>query len=178
MISNIKLSKFGTDALSDATEFRSIVGALQYVTLTKPDIAFCFNKMCQYLARPLLSHSQAVKRILRYLLHIFQHGLLLQLSSAVNKFSIRAYSDSDWAKVKYRALAHTTSELMWIQSLLLDLHIPIHTPVLLCDNVSAVLISHNPVLHARTKDLELDIHFVREKVVAKTLNVQHVPGDD
>ncbi|PNX77666.1 putative copia-type protein, partial [Trifolium pratense] len=79
---------------------------------------------------------------------------------------------------EYRALAHTTSELMWIQSLLLDLKIPIHTPALLCDNVSAVLIAHYPVLHACTKHLELDIHFVREKVVAKALHIQHVPGSD
>jgi histone deacetylase 1/2 len=82
------------------------------------------------------------------------------------------------AEAEYRALAHTTSEIMWIQSLLHDLQIPIHTPVLLCDNVSAVLIAHNPVLHARTKHLELDIHFVSEKVVAKDLSIQHVPGTD
>jgi hypothetical protein len=44
--------------------------------------------------------------------------------------------------------------------------------------VSAVLIAHNPVLHARTKHLELDIHFVQEKVVAKDLSIQHVPGTD
>ncbi|PNX55577.1 putative copia-type protein, partial [Trifolium pratense] len=82
-------------------------------------------------------------------------------------------------EAEYRALAHTTSDLMWIQSLLRDLNIPIHTPVLLCDNVNAVLIAHNHVLHARTKHLKLDIdHFVREKVVAKNLSIQHVPGTD
>jgi histone deacetylase 1/2 len=214
MVSNLKLSKFGTDELPDAHEYRSIVGALQYVTLTRPELAFCVNKVCQFLSRPLISHWQAVKRILRYLLHTCSHGLLLQPSQAVSKFSIRAYSDSDWAsdmddrrstsgscvyfgpnlvswsakkqtlvarssaEAEYRALAHTTSELLWIQSLLRDLHIPIHTPVLLCDNISAVLIAHNPVLHARTKHLELDIHFVREKVVAKELSISHVPGVD
>jgi hypothetical protein len=40
------------------------------------------------------------------------------------------------------------------------------------------MISHNPVLHARTKHLELDIHFVREKVLAKALTIQHVLGVD
>ncbi|MCI01856.1 TIR-NBS-LRR type disease resistance protein, partial [Trifolium medium] len=42
----------------------------------------------------------------------------------------------------------------------------------------AVLIAHNHVLHDRTKHLELDIHFVREKVVAKALHIQHVPSSD
>jgi hypothetical protein len=67
---------------------------------------------------------------------------------------------------------------MWVQSMLLDLKIPTHTLVLLCDNVSAVLITHNLVLHAQTKHLELDFHFVREKVVALALHIQHVPGAD
>lgn len=53
---------------------------------------------------------------------------------------------------------------------------PFDTPELLCDNLSAVLLSHNPILHARTKHMELDIHFVREKVVSKSLLVQHVPA--
>ncbi|PNX63545.1 putative TIR-NBS-LRR resistance protein, partial [Trifolium pratense] len=53
-----------------------------------------------------------------------------------------------------------------------------HTPVLLCDNVSAVMIAHNSVLHARTKHLELDIHFIREKVLVKALTIHHVPGMD
>jgi histone deacetylase 1/2 len=212
MVSNLKLSKFGTDTLPDPSEYRSIVGALQYVTLTRPEIAFSVNKVCQFLAMPLLTHWQAVKRILRYLLSTCHHGLLLQPSTAVSKFSICAYSDSDWAsdlddrrstsgsciffgpnlvswsakkqslvarssaEAEYRALAHTTSELLWIQSLLLELHIPTHSPVLLCDNASAVMIAHNPVLHARTKHLELDIHFVREHVLAKALAIQHVPG--
>jgi histone deacetylase 1/2 len=214
MVSSLKLSRFGPDSLPDPHEYRSIVGALQYVTLTRPEIAFCVNKVCQFLSSPLLTHWQAVKRILRYLLHTCHHGLLLQPSSAVSKFSINAYSDSDWAsdlddrrstsgsciffgpnlvswsakkqslvarssaEAEYRSLAHTTSELLWIQSLLTDLHIPIHTPVLLCDNISAVMIAHNPVLHARTKHLELDLHFVRERVLAKALNSHHVPGVD
>jgi histone deacetylase 1/2 len=214
MVSSLKLSKFGTDSLPDPHEYRSIVGALQYVTLTRPEIAFSVNKVCQFLSNPLITHWQAVKRILRYLLHTCRYGLLLQPSAAVSKFSISAYSDSDWAsdlddrrstsgsciffgpnlvswsakkqslvarssaEAEYRGLAHTTSELLWIQSLLTDLHIPIHTPVLLCDNISAVMIAHNHVLHARTKHLELDIHFVRERVLAKAPSIHHVPGVD
>jgi hypothetical protein len=75
-------------------------------------------------------------------------------------------------------MANTTAELMWIQSLLQELKVPYHVPTLLCDNLSAVSLAHNPVLHARTKHIELDIHFVREKVLSKQLTVLHVPAAD
>lgn len=79
-------------------------------------------------------------------------------------------------KVEYRTLAHITLELFRIESLLAELYINYFTPTLLCDNLSAILLSHNPMLHARTKHIEFDIHFVREKIVVGKLNIQHVPG--
>ena len=45
-----------------------------------------------------------------------------------------------------------------------------------CDNVSAVYLAHNPVQHRRTKHIELDIHFVREKVALGAVRVLHVPS--
>lgn len=52
----------------------------------------------------------------------------------------------------------------------------VYQPTLLCDNQSAVSLSHNPILHARTKHMELDIHFVRERVIDQSLRVQHIPA--
>lgn len=78
MVSNCKLSHFGTDTLSDPYEYRSIVGALQYLTLTRPDITYSVNKVCQFMSNPLDSHWQEVKRILRYLKGTQHFGLLLQ----------------------------------------------------------------------------------------------------
>jgi len=51
----------------DATKYRSVVGALQYLTLTRPDISFAINKVCQFLHSPITIHWSAVKRILRYI---------------------------------------------------------------------------------------------------------------
>ena len=58
MSSSEKLSAFDGDPLgaSDATNYRSIVGALQYLTLTRPDISFAVNKVCQFLSRPTTVH--------------------------------------------------------------------------------------------------------------------------
>lgn len=60
--SGSKLSKFSGDPLPTLHEYRSIVGALQYVTLTGLDIAFAVNQVCQYMHEPRTSHWIAVKK--------------------------------------------------------------------------------------------------------------------
>jgi histone deacetylase 1/2 len=95
MVSTFRLSKYGTDTISDPTLYRSIVGTLQYVTLTCPDIAFSVNKVCRFMARPLETHWKAVKRILRYLNGTLHYGLYISPSLDGPPFSLRAYSDAD-----------------------------------------------------------------------------------
>ena len=69
------------------------------------------------------------------------------------------------AEAEYRALATITTEIMWLKYLLSDLQIPTTVVVpVFCDNQAAIDIATNPVQHARTKHIELDCHFVREKV--------------
>lgn len=98
MVSSCKLSKFGTDAISDPHLYRSLVGALQYVTLTRPEIAFSVNKVCQFMANPLESHFKAVKRILRYLKGTLNYGLELKPAPKTgSSFTLSAFSDADWA---------------------------------------------------------------------------------
>ena len=81
-------------------------------------------------------------------------------------------------EAKYHSLAQTSTELTWIQALLTELRVPFTTPVLYCDNQSAVSIAHNPVFHSRTKHMKIDVFFVREKVLAKQLSVLHIPALD
>ncbi|MCI53881.1 retrovirus-related Pol polyprotein from transposon TNT 1-94, partial [Trifolium medium] len=77
--------------------YRSIVGALQYATITRPDISFDVNKVCQFMSHPLETHWVAVKRILRYLNGTIPHGLQLSPISLPKGPSIKAYCDADWA---------------------------------------------------------------------------------
>lgn len=81
-------------------------------------------------------------------------------------------------EAEYRSLANTAAEVLWIQSLLAELKVPFQTPTLYCDNLSTVALSHNPVLHNKTKHMELDIFFLREKVLSKSIIVQHLPAQD
>ncbi|KAK9051967.1 hypothetical protein SSX86_028595 [Deinandra increscens subsp. villosa] len=96
--------------LPDPTRYRQAVGALQYATLSRPDIAFAVNKVCQFMQAPTENHWSAVKRILRYLkgsLHLgllFRHTSRTQLHAFSDSYwrdtmapTIQAYSDSDWA---------------------------------------------------------------------------------
>ena len=197
---------------ADATHYRSVVGGLQYLTLTRPDISFSVNKVCQFLHAPTTTHWAAVKRILRYLKQCTRIGLKICKS---NSMLVSAYSDADWAgslddrrstggfavflgnnlvswsarkqatvsrssiESEYKALANATAEIMWVQSLLQELCVSSPpAAVLWCDNLGAKYLSSNPVFHARTKHIEVDYHFVRERVSKNLLKVDFVPTGD
>jgi hypothetical protein len=80
--------------LEEVTKYRRIVGAVQYLSLTRPDLAFSINKRCQYLHSPTSILWTTVKRILRYLKLTLSVGLKIR-KSASNILS--AFSDADWA---------------------------------------------------------------------------------
>ncbi|RVW43508.1 Retrovirus-related Pol polyprotein from transposon RE1 [Vitis vinifera] len=208
----LSLSQFDGDLMDDVTMYRSVVGALQYATLTRPDIAFSVNKACQFMHRPTSTHWYSVKRILRYLKGTTTHGLLLQPSA---HFTVQAYTDADWgaqpddrrsssgylvylgnnlvswtaskqkvvsrssAESEYRGLAIATVEIIWTQALLSELCISITSiPTLYYDNISAYYMAKNPVFHARTKHIEIDLHFIRDQVLHNKLQLQYIPSTD
>uniref|UniRef100_A0A5B7AA01 Reverse transcriptase Ty1/copia-type domain-containing protein n=1 Tax=Davidia involucrata TaxID=16924 RepID=A0A5B7AA01_DAVIN len=79
---------------ADAHEYRSIIGSLQYLSFTRPDIAFVVNKLSQFMHHPTQSHWHATKRLLRYLKGTIHHSLFLKRPSSS---LLHAYSDADWA---------------------------------------------------------------------------------
>ena len=81
------------------------------------------------------------------------------------------------AEAEYKGVANAVAETCWVRNLLLELKCPIKAATLVyCDNISAVYLSTNPVKHQRTKHVEIDIHFVREKVAMGQVRVLHVPS--
>jgi hypothetical protein len=80
------------------------------------------------------------------------------------------------AEAEYRAVANCVAESCWLRQLLVELHrTPTRATIVYCDNVSAVYLSTNPVQHQRTKHVEIDLHFVRDKVALGEARVLHVP---
>ena len=81
------------------------------------------------------------------------------------------------AEAEYRGVANAVSECTWIWQLLGELHCAVpKATVAYCDNISSVYMARNPVHHRRTKHIELDIHFVREKVAVGELRVLQIPS--
>ncbi|KAJ0617172.1 putative RNA-directed DNA polymerase [Helianthus annuus] len=82
------------------------------------------------------------------------------------------------AEAEYRAMCSATCEIMWIKNVLEELKSKYVLPVkLFCDNKSAISISYNPVFHERTKHFELDLHFLREKIVKGLIEPQKIATD-
>lgn len=78
-------------------------------------------------------------------------------------------------EAKYRALAATTSEIIWLKHLLQAFQVDTSQPTLFfCDNELAIKLASNPQFHERTKHIELDCHFIRDKVLDKTVKLMPI----
>ncbi|RVX04589.1 Retrovirus-related Pol polyprotein from transposon RE1 [Vitis vinifera] len=194
----------------DPTQYRQLVGSLQYLTFTRPDIVHAVNKACQHFQAPTKADLRAVKRILRYLKGTMEHGIRFFKQSSLR---LTGFCDADWAgctntrrstsgyciflganciswsskrqptvsrssaEAEYRSLASSAAEITWLTFLLRDIGIQLREPPqLLCDNLSALHMTVNPVFHARSKHIELDYHFVREKVARGVLITRFLPS--
>ncbi|KAI3694073.1 hypothetical protein L1987_77032 [Smallanthus sonchifolius] len=79
----------------DPTLYRSLVGALQYLTITRPDLSYAVNQASQFLQTPTTTHFQLVKRILRYVKGTLAYGLTFDRPPNT---TLLGFSDADWAR--------------------------------------------------------------------------------
>ncbi|KAL5778545.1 hypothetical protein ACOSQ2_009282 [Xanthoceras sorbifolium] len=81
-------------------------------------------------------------------------------------------------EVEYRALSQASTEVLWLSSLFKELGIGLTGVLMLwCDNTNACSLAHNPGFHFRTKHVEVDMHFICEKVVNGQLIIQYIPTE-
>lgn len=209
MVTGRKFSASDCKPMENPYVYRQAIGSLQYLTTTRPDIAFSVNKLSQFLAQPTDIHFQGVKQIFRFLKGTKHIALLLR---PVHNFRLVAFTDADWAtdtddrrsmggmctylgdtllswssrkqrvvsrssaESEYRALADSAAEVRWIVSLLTELGVRLHQPSQIwCDNLSAKALASNPVQHVRSKHIEIDVHFVRDMILAGEIDVSYIP---
>ena len=88
-----KLTKNDESAEVNQTMYKSMIGKLQYVVHSRPDIALAFGIVARFFANPRENHLMAVKRIMRYLKGTDDFGLYYKKNK---KFKLNAYTDADW----------------------------------------------------------------------------------
>ena len=79
------------------------------------------------------------------------------------------------AEAEYRAMANATSEVVWIRNLLVSLGVSVPTTRLHCDSQAAIHIATHPVFHKRTKHIEVDCHFVPERILSRVIKPHYTP---
>ncbi|MED6160795.1 hypothetical protein PIB30_118207 [Stylosanthes scabra] len=93
MISSLKLYQGDSKPCEDPRQYRSIVGALQYLTTTRPDLAYSVNKVSQFMHNSTLNQWKAVKRILRYVKGTVREGLVFTKNT---NYRIFGFAYADW----------------------------------------------------------------------------------
>ncbi|WKA05210.1 hypothetical protein VitviT2T_023189 [Vitis vinifera] len=82
------------------------------------------------------------------------------------------------AELEFRFIAQGLCELLWLKIILNDLRIKWDGPLkLYCDKKSAINIAHNPIQHDRTKHIEIDRHFIKEKLEEGVVCMSYVPSE-
>ncbi|BBG92826.1 hypothetical protein Prudu_000668 [Prunus dulcis] len=81
-------------------------------------------------------------------------------------------------EAEYLGMAHSVCELLWLRRLLRDLDFGTKKPMdLYCDNKAAIAIAHNPVQHDRTKHVEVDLNFIKEKLDAEIVSFPFISSE-
>lgn len=196
--------------LDDPLLHRKLVGKLNYLVHTRPDLAFPVQYLSRFLKVPREQHMDAAMHVMRYLKGTPDKSVFLVADA---DFTLHSYCDADWAscphtrrsvsglvvflghnlvswkskkqqsislslaEAEYRSLRRLCAELAWLSRLLCDFDVEGITPIpVKCDNQAVIYIAKNPVFHERTKHIELDCHFAREKLLEGLITLSHVPS--
>ena len=211
MVPRVHLTREG-ETFEDPHRYRRLVGKLNYLIVTHPDVAHSVSVVSQYMSTPTVDHWAAVELILCYLKRASGHGILYS-KHGHNK--IECISEADWVGSKedkrstsgycvfvggnlvswkskkqnvvsrssveseYKAMAQSVCEIIWLYQLSMEVNIETPVPAKLwCDNQVALHIACNHVFHERTKHIEIDFHFVREKIQLGLISTRYVKTEE
>ncbi|GJZ54649.1 uncharacterized mitochondrial protein-like protein [Tanacetum coccineum] len=170
----LKLDKGESESRVDASQYCRIIGRLLYLQATRPDITYTINILSQFVADPRNNHLEVANYVLGYLKATPCQGVLL---SPAGDPVLIAYCDSDWLGCPYMRRSRT-GYLLLLGG----------TPISLRTKKQSVVshssakaeyramastvtrhIAHNPIFHERTKYVEMECYFVRERVESKEI---------
>ncbi|GAA0187158.1 transmembrane signal receptor [Lithospermum erythrorhizon] len=142
-----KLGASSSTPCEDPFLFRRLAGAFQYLTFTRPDISYAVQQICLFMQAPMTNHMLALKRVVRYLQD--WAGCPDTRKSTSGFYMFLDDNLISWSSKRQTIIFHSSVEAEYRENL---------------------------VQHQRTKHVELDIHFVREKMAHGHVRVLHVPS--
>nr|GEW35536.1 retrovirus-related Pol polyprotein from transposon TNT 1-94 [Tanacetum cinerariifolium] len=158
----------------DATKYRSMIGALMYLTSSRPDTVHATCLCARYQAKPTEKHLKEVKRIFCYLWGIVNTGLWYTKDSG---FELTGFSDADYVGCK-DTFKSTSGRAQFLgEKLLTDYGFHFNKIPIYCDSKSTIAISCNLVQHSRTKHIAVRYHFIKEHVEKGTIELYFVKTD-
>ncbi|GJT02297.1 hypothetical protein Tco_0823466 [Tanacetum coccineum] len=157
------------------TSYRGMIRSLMYLTATRPDIQFSTVLCARYQSNLKESYLTAVKRILRYLkekspMVPVKYLVELVCWSAKKQQSVAMSS----ANAEYVAGTGCCASILWMKSQLNNYDIYYKMVPIFCDNTSAIEISNNPVLHSRTKHIDIRYHFIRDHILKGDIELHFI----
>nr|GEV57697.1 retrovirus-related Pol polyprotein from transposon TNT 1-94 [Tanacetum cinerariifolium] len=177
----LDLDQIGTPV--DATKYRSMIGALMYLTSSRLDIVHATCVCARYQAQPTKKHLKEGKRIFRYLRGTVNMGIWYTKDFC---FELTGFSDADYAGCKY-TFKSTSGGVQFLGEKLMSWSLKNKTLTdygyhfnkipIYCDSKSAIAISCNPVQHFRTKHIAARYPFINEHVEKGTIELYFVKTD-
>ncbi|TYK06529.1 putative mitochondrial protein [Cucumis melo var. makuwa] len=179
---NYKLRNSYDQVPVDKDQYQCLVGKLIYLSHTCPDISFVVSAVSQFMQAPYEEHMEAVKRILRYLKTTPCKGLMFRKT---DKKTIEAYTDLDWTgSVVDRKSISGYYTFVWgnlitwrskKQSVVARSSAEAEYRAMSL-GISAISIANNPVQHDRTKHVEIDRYFIKERLDSGSICIPYIPS--
>ncbi|GKA16660.1 hypothetical protein Tco_0696497 [Tanacetum coccineum] len=148
-----------------------MIGALTYLTSSKPDIVYATCLCARYQAKPTEKHLKKVKRILLYHRGTFNMRLWYMKDSG---FELTGFSDADYAGCKDTFKSTSSGAQFLGEKLYANYGFHFNKIPIYCDSKSAIAISYNPVQHSRTKHIAVRYHFIKEHMENGTIEMYFV----
>ncbi|KAJ0737299.1 putative RNA-directed DNA polymerase [Helianthus annuus] len=224
MVPGAVLTKLGSGEEVDETLYKSLVGSLMYLTVSRPDIMYVVSLISRFMAKPREDHFLAAKRVLRYIRGTYKFGLryvkgkkddlvVFADSSYARDFKgkmddLVVFTDSNYARdgedrrstsgyvcllsgaavcwcsrkqeivtlssteAEYVAAGLCACHCVWMKGLLEEMEENTGTVTIFCDNTSTIKLSKNPVMHRRTKHIDVRYHYLRELVEKQVVELE------
>ncbi|KAD3642335.1 hypothetical protein E3N88_31559 [Mikania micrantha] len=166
------LTKVGDEIKVDETMYKSLVGSLMYLTVTRPDLMYAVCYISRFMSDPRGEHLQLAKRILSDYARSVEDrkstsGYVCILSKAAISWSSRKQEivTLSSTEAEYVAATNCACHVMWLKGLLEEIEgKSIEKVNIYCDNDSTIKLSKNPIMHRRTKHIDVRYHYLRELV--------------